>query len=161
MPVDIASDYPIYRLSALIYVAMLLTTLCGALLCLAILQPITCAALLCLAMLQATIQFTDYALIYEAILQTILCCALLCLAILQLLSTLPTIRSDLHGDTTNDSLLCSTLSRNTTTDYPIYRLSAVICIAILQMTFCYPLLYLAIYSRLSNLPTIQSTDYPL
>jgi hypothetical protein len=50
----------------------------------------------------------------------------------------------LHGDTTNDSLLCSTLSRDTTTDYPIYRLSALICMAILQTTLCSALLCLAI-----------------
>jgi hypothetical protein len=49
---DATSDYPIYRLSALFCMAILLqTTICGALLCLAILQPTICGALrvLCLS----------------------------------------------------------------------------------------------------------------
>jgi hypothetical protein len=68
-----------------------------------------------------------------AILQPIVFCTLFYLALLQ-----ATIRSDLYGDTANDYLLCSTLSRATitdyllcttlsggaTSDYPIYRLSA-------------------------------------
>jgi hypothetical protein len=55
--------------------------------------------------------------------------ALLCLLILQ-----PTIRSDMYSDTTNESLLCSSLSRDFTTNYLIYRLSALICVVILQPT---------------------------
>ena len=77
----------------------------SALICLAILQTTICCALLCLRILQATIQSTDYPLYHR-------------------LSNLPTIRSDLYGDTTNDYLLYSTLSQDTTSDYPIYRLSA-------------------------------------
>jgi hypothetical protein len=86
------------------------------------------------------------------------------------LSNLPTIRSDLYGDTTIDYLLCSTLSRDTATDYllrstlsvdatadyPIYRLSALIGKAMLQTPVYCALLCLAILP-----PTIQSTDYPL
>jgi hypothetical protein len=69
-------------------------------------------------------------LICIAILQTTIYCAQLCLAILP-----PTIHSDLYDDTKNDYLLYS-ISQDTTSDYPIYRLSAL------------P-------------PTIQSTVYPL
>jgi hypothetical protein len=45
---DDTSEYPIYRLSALICMAILQTTICCALLCLAILQATICGALLCL-----------------------------------------------------------------------------------------------------------------
>jgi hypothetical protein len=75
---------------------------------------------------------TDYplcsALLWMAILQTTFCCALLCLAILQ-----PTIQST---DTTNDYLLCSTMTRDTTP------------------TFCDALLYLAMQQAIicSTLP---------
>jgi hypothetical protein len=75
-----------------------------------------------------------------AILQMIFCCALLCLAILQ-----PTIQS---------------------TDYPIHRLSALICMAIPQTTLCCALFYLAIlctsdYLQCSAMSGVTTTDYPL
>jgi hypothetical protein len=72
------------------------------------------------------------------------------------LSNLPTVHSDQYGDTTNENLLCSTLSRNTITDYPIYRLSTVIYMVMLQPTICGGQLCIAILQ-----PTIQITDYPL
>jgi hypothetical protein len=60
-------------------------------------------------------------------------------------------------------LLCSTISRDTTTEYPLCstfryynRLSALLCLAILQPTIPCALLYLLILQ-----PSIQSTDYPL
>jgi hypothetical protein len=62
----------------------------------------------------------------------------------------------MYGDTTKDYLLYSPLSRDTTTDYPIYPLSALICMAIQQTTICCALLRLAILQA-----TIQSTDFPL
>jgi hypothetical protein len=75
---------------------------------------------------------------------------------------LPTIRSDLYGDTTNDSLLCSTLSRDTTTDCPLYRLSALTYMVILHMTLCCALPCLAmlqpiICGALLCLTMIQAT----
>jgi hypothetical protein len=95
-----------------------------------------------------------------AILQTNLCCALLCLAIPQ-----PTIRSDLYGETTSDSLLCSTLSRDTITDYLINQLSALICMAILQTTLCCTQPCLAILCTPDYLQCsmsgVTTTDYPL
>jgi hypothetical protein len=54
------------------------------------------------------------------------------MAILQL-TILCSVRSDMSGDT-NDYLLCSIISRDTTTDYPIYRLSALKLMVILQTT---------------------------
>jgi hypothetical protein len=94
------------------------------------------------------------ALICMAILQTTLCCGQLCLAILQPTIQLPTIRFDLYGDTTNDYLLSSTLTRDTiadflrdstlsgddTSEYPIYQLSALICMAMVQTIICCALL---------------------
>jgi hypothetical protein len=60
-------------------------------------------------------------------------------------------------------LLCSTISRDTTTEYPLCstfryynRLSALLCLAILQPTIPCALLYLLILQ-----PSNQSTDYPL
>jgi hypothetical protein len=115
-------------------------------------------------------------------------------------SNLPTIRSNLNGDTTNDSLLCSstqlystplystlsptdyplgsvrqttnesllcyTLSHDTSTDYRIYRLSALICMAILKTTICCTLLCLAIlcttdFLQCSTMSGVTTTDYPL
>jgi hypothetical protein len=52
LSVDSTADHPIYRLSALICIAILQMTICCALLCPAILQPTICGALLCLASLQ-------------------------------------------------------------------------------------------------------------
>jgi hypothetical protein len=50
----------------------------------------------------------------------------------------------------------STLSRDATSDYPFYRLSALICTAVIQSTICCALLYLAVLQE-----TIHSTDYSL
>jgi hypothetical protein len=120
-----------------------------------------------------------YALSGDIIRPNILC-ALLCLAVLQ-----PTIRCTMPVDITTDYPLCSTCRyynrlsallylsilqlttrstdfprcsvwRHTTTDYPNYRLPALICMAILQTTICCALLYLAMLQG-----TIHSTDYPL
>jgi hypothetical protein len=49
LSVDSTTAYPIYRLSDLIFMAII----CGAVLCLVILQPTICGALLCLVMKQA------------------------------------------------------------------------------------------------------------
>ncbi len=100
MPVDIASDYPIYRLSAL--------------LCMAIYKRLS-------AVLYSVSRYYNR---LPALLYSVWRCY-------KQLSNLPTIRSDLCGDATNDSLLCSILSRDTTTghasrNYLLYRLSALI-----------------------------------
>jgi hypothetical protein len=78
----------------------------------------------------------------------------------------PTIRSDMSDEILQPTIGCdlhyldypmrSTLSVDSATDYPIYRISALICMAILQTTISCPLLCLAILQ-----PTNQSTDYPL
>jgi hypothetical protein len=67
--------------------------------------------------------------------------------------------------TTPGYSMCYALSVDSTADYPIYRLSALICMAILQMTICRALLCLAIletdYLRCSTMPGVTTTDYPL
>jgi hypothetical protein len=80
--------------------------------------------------------------LYGDVLQLTICCALLCVASLQLSIT--------------DYPTCSTLSVDSTTDYPIYRLSALICLPILQPTILCALLCLLILQ-----PTIQSADFAL
>ncbi len=120
-------DYIFYRLSALICLAMLLTT--------------SSSARFCLSMLHATITSPD-----ALLLSIWLCYILLTTNDYLLYSTLSgdapldcllsftlsrdttneillIIRSDLSGDSTNDDLLCSSLSFYATRYYPFYRLS--------------------------------------
>ena len=61
--------------------------------------------------------------------------------------------STLSRDTTTDYPLCSALSVDSKSDYPIYRLSTVICMPILQTTIsCAPLYSVSrYYKRLSAL----------
>jgi hypothetical protein len=102
------------------------------------------------------------------------------------LSNLPNIRSDLYGDlqtticydllsrdTVADYAMCSTLSVDSTSDYPIYRLSALICIGILQTIICCALLCSTLlysilsrdtttdYLRCSTLYGDVTSDYPI
>jgi hypothetical protein len=118
--------------------------------------------------LESTADYPTYrlsALICMALLPPPIYCALLCLAILQ-----PTIHSDLSRNTTNDCLLYSIVSRDIPTAYPIFRLSALICMAMLQTPLscallCLPILQPTTCGDLLCLvilpPTIQSTNYPL
>jgi hypothetical protein len=121
-----------------------------AVLSLTLLQPTFSRALLCLAILQPTLFCTlsadittDYPSLYSAC------------RYCSWLSTLPTIRS--------------TLSGGTLTDYPIYRLSALLSLALLQPTMMNDFVYPAILqpplrsadSRRSTLPVGISTAYPL
>jgi hypothetical protein len=88
LSVDSTTDYPIYRISVLICMAILQTIIFCAVLCLAILQQTLCAALLCLAIIQLAIPFalpiditTDYPLCsvsrYYNRLSALLCSTLL------------------------------------------------------------------------------------
>jgi hypothetical protein len=164
LPVDIPTDYPLCRLSAL----------------------------LSLALLPLTIQSTDYPLCCLWRYSNRLCCvlnsiqqyynrlsSLLCLSILQ-----PTLRrSTLPVDITTDYPICSLW--RTLTDYPIYRLCALLSLALLQPTMMCALLCSTLSSdATTNSPlsfawrysnrlsaallclsilqlTICSTDYPL
>ena len=64
--------------------------------------------------------------------------------------------STLSGDAPLDCLLSFTLSRDTTNEYRFYRLSALICTAMLLTNICIALLCSAMLQV-----TIHSTDDPL
>jgi hypothetical protein len=203
LPVDITTDFPLYRLSALLcsvwrYIRSdypMCSTLPGdathayslynacrydnrlsALpairfaLSSDILQPTICCALLYLATLHSTIRFTmpgdiptDCPLSRLSALSSDMKQPAVHYSVCSFykrLSNLPTIRSDLYGDTINNFLLSSTLLAilqpticgalfclaslqlairaplpvDITTDYPFYRLSAPLCMATLQPT---------------------------
>jgi hypothetical protein len=121
------------------------TTLCYAPLCLAILQPTIRSALLRLASLKLTICSAIPVLPVDITTYNRLS-ALLCL---------------LSSDTAADYLRCSTLSGDDTSEYPIYRLSALIYMAILQTTLycdllCLAILQATICGTLLCLATIQA-----
>jgi hypothetical protein len=136
--------------------------------CLATLQPTICTALLCLLILQATVQ-SNYCRYYNqlsamrclATLQPTIRSALLCLLILQPTANLPTVdittNYPLSCDTTTDCPLYSTLSFDSTGSIHLTdcrycnRLSALLCLAILQPTIRSTLLCLLILQ-----PTIRS-----
>jgi hypothetical protein len=64
------------------------------------------------------------------------------------------------------ALLCFALSRDTSTDILIYRLSALICMAILQTTlYCtqprIAILCTTDYLQCSTMPDVTTIDYPL
>jgi hypothetical protein len=144
MPVDITTDYPLFyvwrytttdyllcstlagdstytRLSTLLYLSILLPTIHSALSG-DILHPTILCALLCLLILQPTIQSTDYALwsVWK-IVQTTIYCAALCLTRLQ-----PTICGTLLYLASLQLTTRSALPVDITSDYPLYRFSAML-----------------------------------
>jgi hypothetical protein len=154
---DTPTDYPLYQRDSLLSLASLQPTIICALLYLAIPYYNQLSSVLCLPIFRPTIRrstlpvdiTTDYllyrlsAVLSLAILQPTVCCALsvwrynnreyglLCLSIL----VQPTIRSALSVDTTIDYPLY---------DYLLYRLSALLSLALLQSTICCDLLGLPI-----------------
>jgi hypothetical protein len=129
-------------------------------------------ALLCLSTLQPTIRSS----MSGDTLQPTICCVLLWLAILRtpdcpLCSTcryccrLSYVLYSVWRYTTPDYPMCSTLSVDSTTDYPIYRLCALVCMedSTNDYLLCCTLSHETTtdYLRYSTISGVTTTDYPL